>query len=63
VGFARGIHLLPGIRKHPERAGVFVVNRRVARWYALQIFHLLGFRRVREEGDELVVERRGVHYG
>lgn len=63
VGFARGIHLLPGIRKHPERAGVFVVNRRVARWYALQIFHLLGFRRVREEGDELVVERRGVHFG
>ncbi|HKK93759.1 MAG TPA: succinylglutamate desuccinylase/aspartoacylase family protein [Longimicrobiales bacterium] len=62
AGFARGVHLLPGIRKHPEREGVFVVNRRVARWYALQVLHLLGFRRVREEGDQLVVERRGVHY-
>ncbi|MDT8368252.1 MAG: succinylglutamate desuccinylase/aspartoacylase family protein [Longimicrobiales bacterium] len=58
VGLASVAHLLPGIRRHPARPGVYVVNRRVARWYALQVMHLLGFRRVREEGDVLVVERR-----
>jgi succinylglutamate desuccinylase len=62
AGLAGGVHLLPGVRRHPDRAGVLVVNRRVARWYALQILHLLGFRRVREEGDVLIVERRGVHH-
>jgi succinylglutamate desuccinylase len=59
---AGGVHLLPGVRRHPDRDGVYVVNRRVARWYALQVLHLLGFRRVREQGDVLIVERRGVHY-
>ena len=59
---ASAIHLLPGIRKHSERPDVFVVNKHVARWYALQSLHLLGFRRVREDGDVLIVERRGVHY-
>jgi len=62
LGLASGIHLLPGIRKHPTRTDVFVVDTHVARWYALQILHLLGFRRVREDGDVLVVERRGVHH-
>jgi len=53
------VHLMPGIRRHPERPGVYVVNRRVARWYALQLLHLLGFRKVREHGDVLVIERQG----
>jgi len=34
------------------------VNRRVARIYALQLFHLLGFRSVEDTGDHLVVRRR-----
>ncbi len=54
----RWLHLLPGVRRHPERAGAFVVDRRVARWYALEIFHLLGFRRLGAGGPELVVSRR-----
>ncbi|HSR43266.1 MAG TPA: hypothetical protein VLL48_13855, partial [Longimicrobiales bacterium] len=54
----RVVHWLPGIRRHPDREGVLVVDRRVARWYALQVLHLLGFRRQREHGDLLVVMRR-----
>lgn len=54
----RVVHWLPGIRRHPERDDILVVNRRVARWYALQVLHLLGFRRQREHGDLLVVMRR-----
>lgn len=54
----RWLHLLPGVRRHPERPGAFVVDRRVARWYALDVFHLLGFRRLSDTGLELVVSRR-----
>lgn len=60
LGLASVVHWLPGIRKHPRRPWVYLVNKHVARWYALQLLHLLGFRRVREDGDLLVVERRGV---
>ena len=54
----RWLHLLPGVRRHPERPGAFAVDRRVARWVALEIFHLLGFRRQSDDGRELVVSRR-----
>lgn len=54
----RWVHLLPGVQSHPSRPDVYVVNRRIARWYALEIFHLLGYRRVREQGGVLLVTRR-----
>lgn len=54
----RWLHRLPGVRRHPEIAGAFVVDRRVARWYALQIFHLLGFRRHGAVGRKIVLSRR-----
>jgi len=41
----RAVHLLPGVSRHPEHEGGFLVDRRVARFGARQIFHLLGFRR------------------
>ncbi|MGD2067738.1 MAG: succinylglutamate desuccinylase/aspartoacylase family protein [Gemmatimonadota bacterium] len=52
------VHWLPGIRKVPGRTDAVVVDRRIARWYALQLLHLLGFRKHLEHGDELVVVRR-----
>ena len=58
LGVDRYVHWLPGVRRHPEHADSLVVNRRVARWYALQLLHLLGFRREIEAGDTLVVQRR-----
>jgi hypothetical protein len=49
--------VLPGV--HAAGApGSLVIHRRVARWYAKEIFHLLGYRREREEGDLLLVSRR-----
>ena len=54
----RWVHWLPGIRRHPDEADALVVDRRVARWYALQVLHLLGFRREVEVGRTLVVHRR-----
>ena len=58
LGVDRYVHWLPGIRKHPEQPDTLVVDRRVARWYALQVLHLLGFRREVEVGRTLVVQRR-----
>lgn len=57
-GVDRVVHWLPGIRRHPEDPDALVVNRTVARWYALQVLHLLGFRRELDLGDKLVVQRR-----
>ncbi|RMH21240.1 MAG: aspartoacylase, partial [Gemmatimonadetes bacterium] len=52
------VHWLPGVRRHPTLPGALVVNRRVARWFALELLHLLGYRRHLDEGDRLVVIRR-----
>ncbi len=58
----RFLHLLPGVRRHPELAGSFIVDRRYARWLALELFHLLGFsRRSAAAGRYLVMARR--NYG
>jgi succinylglutamate desuccinylase len=49
---------LPGIRRHPTLPETLLVNPRIARWFVIELFHLLGFRRQRPEGDSLVVSRR-----
>lgn len=54
----RVVHWLPGVWRHPALPDAYVVNRRVARWFALEIFHLLGFRRHGRDGDSLLVARR-----
>lgn len=50
--------LLPGVRRHPYIANAVIVDRRVARWFAMGFFHLLGFRRRVEQGHELIMARR-----
>lgn len=54
----RLLPLLPGVRRHPEQADTLVVDARVARWFVLEIFHLLGFRQKRRTATELIVSRR-----
>ena len=61
LGLQRWVHYAPGIHRHPERPGAYVINRRVARWYALQLMHLLGFRKHKEVGDVLIVLERKHH--
>ena len=55
----RYVHLLPGVRRHPETKGVFIADRRYARFLALEVFHLLGFRRIGDaKGRYLIMARR-----
>lgn len=51
-------HWLPGVKRYPEIDGAFLVDRRRARWFALEVFHLLGFRRVAKSKEELLVTPR-----
>jgi predicted deacylase len=54
----RFLHYLPGVRAIPDEPDRFSVNRRYARWFALELFHLLGFRRRGEFGRYLLLARR-----
>ena len=49
---------LPGIQKHPSTANTLVVNTRIARWYVVEFFHLLGYRREAKENGKLIVTKR-----
>ena len=54
----RFLHWLPGVSRDPDRVDTFVVDRRLARLFALRLFHLLGFRREGKDGQALVMTRR-----
>jgi succinylglutamate desuccinylase len=52
------MHVLPGVRHDGRNKDVLVINTRIARLLPLQIFHLLGFRKLRWVDNNLVVSRR-----
>lgn len=54
----RFLGLLPGVHANPAMADSFTIDRRYARWLALELFHLLGYRRYGEAGRYLVMARR-----
>lgn len=54
----RLLHLLPGIERDPRHPDTLIVYPKVARWLALDLLHLFGFRRRRSEGGKIVVSRR-----
>ncbi len=58
LGLHRLVGLLPGVERHPARPGAFRVNTSVARWFPLELFHLLGYRRLRWKKNVLLVSRR-----
>jgi len=50
--------LLPGVRRDPEQPHTLLVDPRIARWYPVQVFHLLGYRKQRRRGARLAFTRR-----
>lgn len=59
LGAPRLLPLLPGVRRSPRREDTFIVSRRIARWLVTEVFHLLGYRRVREKARHVVFRGRG----
>ena len=49
---------LPGVRRDPDDADTLLADRRVARWFTVEIFHLLGYRRERPRGERLLAFTR-----
>lgn len=58
-GVDRLLPWLPGVARDPERATRFVVAPEAARRVPLGVFQMFGYRRVRERGGALTVERQG----
>lgn len=59
LGAPRLLPLLPGVRRSTRRADTLIVSRRIARWLVNEVFHLLGYRRVRETERHVVFRGRG----
>lgn len=49
---------LPGVIPHPVQPETFLVDPRIARVRVVDVFHLLGYRRIRPEGNMLAFSRR-----
>jgi succinylglutamate desuccinylase len=49
---------LPGVRRNDDRGDALTVDTRIARWYPLEVFHLFGYRKIRQVGNTIVVSRR-----
>ncbi|MEM7417184.1 MAG: succinylglutamate desuccinylase/aspartoacylase family protein [Gemmatimonadota bacterium] len=58
VGLSRLATWLPGVRRVPGTTDEVIIDRRVARFFARQLFHLLGFRQLEDRGRHLVMRRR-----
>lgn len=64
AGVLRGLRLsrivrwLPGVRRDPQDPATLVVDPRIARWFVLEAFHLLGYRRHGRRGAMLTFSKR-----
>ena len=58
LGLEMALPWLPGVHRDSDDRNTLIIDRRIARWFALQVFHLLGYRKRRTNGDVLVVSRR-----
>ncbi len=52
--------LLPGISRSQQQPETLVVNKSIARFLAKELFHLLGYRRKKEVGNEMIFSRREI---
>tara|TARA_R110002072_G_scaffold228234_3_gene385042 strand:+ start:12893 stop:14077 length:1185 start_codon:yes stop_codon:yes gene_type:complete len=50
--------LMPGIRRDPHDHDTMLANPSVARWFVVEVFHLLGFRKVTERSGCRAFRRR-----
>jgi hypothetical protein len=58
IRFDEVLPLLPGVNWQSAKKDTLIVNRKVAKFFARQFFHLLGYRSKRLDKDHLVVKNR-----
>ncbi len=57
----RLLPLLPGVKRHSTEPNALVVNRRIARFYAKDFFHLFGYRSKQLDRDHIIMRNRETH--
>jgi succinylglutamate desuccinylase len=60
INFEKILVLLPGVSRSKVQSDALVVNKRVAKFLAVELFHLLGYRRKRDDGEEMIFSRREI---
>lgn len=58
--YERWLALLPGVQWAADDPDTLIVDTRIARFLASEIFHLLGYRRSRVEGNKIRFSRREI---
>jgi len=58
LGIPKLVPLLPGVRRHPDRADWIVVRKSTVRFFRSEVFHLLGFRTHHETDDDVIFATR-----
>jgi len=58
VGLSPVAFWLPGVKRVAGSTDEVIVNKKIARFFARQLFHLLGFRQLEDAGSSLVMRRR-----
>jgi len=60
INFESLLVLLPGVSRSKEQVDALVINKKVAKFLAVQLFHLLGYRRKQDDGGTMIVSRREI---
>jgi hypothetical protein len=60
INFEQVLTWLPGISRDPTQAHALIVNKKVARFLAVELFHLLGYRRKKDDGEVMIFSRREI---
>ena len=60
INFEHALTWLPGVKRDSSQPHALIVNKKVARILAVEIFHLLGYRRKKDDGDTMIFSRREI---
>jgi predicted deacylase len=58
LNFYHILAYLPGVRKYMNSENTMIVNKQVAKWYSLEMLHLMGYRRKKKHGHRTLFIRR-----
>jgi predicted deacylase len=60
TNFDRLLAFLPGVSRSNKHPDALIVNKKITFLFATKLFHLLGYRRKKEDGSRLIFSRREI---
>ena len=52
------LHLLPGVKEFRGQKDTLIISKMIIRFFAIEIFHLLGYQKIRMMGKNIIMRRR-----